>query len=53
MEPNRQYAETSKAVKMRSPRGQHEAIGMRADLSKDHIELLSEVRGTYEPNTEN
>ncbi|WP_347332793.1 LPS export ABC transporter periplasmic protein LptC [Marinimicrobium locisalis] len=53
VEPNRQYAHTSKAVKMRSPRGQHEAIGMRADLSKDHIELLSEVRGTYEPETEN
>lgn len=53
VEPNRQYAETSKAVKMRSPQGQHEAIGMRADLSKDHIELLSEVRGIYEPTTAN
>lgn len=53
VEPNRQYAETSKAVKMRSPQGHHQAVGMRADLSKDHIELLSEVRGTYEPNTEN
>lgn len=49
IEPARQFAETDKAVKMRSPEGRHQAVGMRADLEKDYIELLSEVRGTYEP----
>ncbi|UZJ44820.1 LPS export ABC transporter periplasmic protein LptC [Marinimicrobium sp. C6131] len=49
VEPNRQFAQTDKAVTMRSPQGRHDAVGMRADLAEDHIELLSEVRGTYEP----
>ena len=49
VEPNRQFAQTDKAVTMRSPQGRHDAVGMRADLAEDQIELLSEVRGTYEP----
>lgn len=49
VEPNRQFAHTDKAVTMRSPQGRHDAIGMRADFAKDYVELLSEVRGTYEP----
>lgn len=53
VEPNRQFAQTDKAVTMRSPQSQHEAVGMRADLARDHIELLSEVRGTYEPRQGN
>lgn len=53
VEPNRQFAQTDKAVTMRSPQGRHDAVGMRADLAKDHIELLSEVRGTYEPRQGN
>lgn len=48
--PARQFAETDKAVKMRSPQGVTDAVGMRADLERDTIELLSEVRGTYESN---
>lgn len=48
--PNRQFAETDKAVKMRSPQGETDAVGMRANLERDHIELLSEVRGTYTSN---
>lgn len=48
IEPDRQFAQTDKAVKMRSPQGRNRAVGMRADLGKDHIELLSEVRGTYD-----
>lgn len=49
IEPNRQYAETDKAVTMRSPRSQHTAVGLRAYLDRDYIELLSEVEGRYEP----
>lgn len=45
----RQYAETDKAVKMRAQQGQLDTLGMKAFLSEDRIELLSEVRGTYEP----
>jgi len=48
--PARQFAETDKAVKMRSPQGVTDAVGMRADLEQDTIELLSQVRGTYESN---
>lgn len=48
IEPDRQFAETDKAVNMRSPQGRNEAVGMRANLGHDHIELLSEVRGTYD-----
>lgn len=45
----RQYAETDKAVKMRAQQGQLDTLGMKAFLSEDRIELLSEVRGIYEP----
>ncbi len=44
-----QYAETDKAVKMRAQQGQLETLGMRAYLSEDRIELLSQVRGVYAP----
>lgn len=44
-----QYAETDKAVKMRAQQGHLDTIGMKAFLSEDRIELLSQVRGTYEP----
>ncbi|SRR5690606_33161116 len=47
--PGKQYAETDKAVKMRAQLGQLETLGMRAYLSEDRIELLSNVRGTYAP----
>jgi lipopolysaccharide export system protein LptC len=44
-----QFAETSKAVTMRAAKSQITAIGMRADMKRDHIELLSHVKGNYEP----
>jgi lipopolysaccharide export system protein LptC len=44
-----QFAETSKAVTMRAAKSQITAIGMRADIKRDHIQLLSNVKGTYEP----
>lgn len=44
-----QYAETDKAVNMRAQQGHLDTIGMKAFLSEDRIELLSQVRGTYEP----
>lgn len=52
IEPERQYAETDKAVMMRNPRARHTAVGLRARLDRDRIELLSEVKGTYEPPPE-
>ena len=47
--PERQFAKTDKPVKMLAPRGNQDAIGLEADLGKNRIQLLSEVRGTYAP----
>ena len=44
-----QFAQTSKAVTMRAAKSQITAVGMRADMKREHIELLSNVKGTYEP----
>lgn len=44
-----QFAETSKAVTMRAAKSQITATGLRADMKREHIELLSNVKGTYEP----
>jgi lipopolysaccharide export system protein LptC len=44
-----QFAETDKAVTMRAAPGIMSTLGMRADIKNDHIELLSKVKGTYEP----
>lgn len=44
-----QFAETGKAVTMRSAKSQVKALGMHADIKREHIELLSHVKGTYEP----
>jgi len=44
-----QFAETSKAVTMRAAKSQITAVGMHADMKREHIELLSHVKGTYEP----
>jgi lipopolysaccharide export system protein LptC len=49
VKPGEQYAETDKAVKMRSPQGVTDAVGMRALMEEDRVELLSEVRGRYDP----
>jgi lipopolysaccharide export system protein LptC len=44
-----QFAQTDKAVTMRAAKSQITAVGMRSDMKREHIELLSNVKGTYEP----
>ena len=44
-----QFAETSKAVTMRAAKSQITGTGMHADMKRDRIQLLSNVKGTYEP----
>lgn len=50
LKPETQYAETDKPVMINAPDSKTQAIGMRADLNRDRIELLSNVRGVHEPN---
>jgi len=49
--PHVKYVETAAAVKIKDERGVTTAIGMRADLRQRRVALLSEVRGTYEPQS--
>ncbi len=49
--PYVKYMKTAAAVKIKDGRGRTAAIGMRADLRQRRVELLSEVRGTYEPQS--
>jgi lipopolysaccharide export system protein LptC len=44
-----QFAETDKAVKMRSAKGQIDAIGMDADLAQSRLQLKSQVKAVYDP----
>lgn len=44
-----QFAQTDKAVTMRAAKSQITAVGMRANMKREHIALLSNVKGTYEP----
>lgn len=44
-----QFAETSKAVTMRAAKSQIAGTGMHADMKRDRIQLLSNVKGTYAP----
>lgn len=44
-----QFAETDKAVTMRSAKTHLETQGLRANFKQDQIELLSNVTGNYEP----
>lgn len=44
-----QFAETDKAVTMRSAKTHLETQGLRAYLKQDQIELISNVTGTYAP----
>lgn len=46
---NTQFAQTDKAVNMRSAKGQMDAIGMEADLAKSWLTLKSQVKAAYEP----
>jgi len=45
-----QFAETDKAVKMLSAKGQIDAIGMSADLANSRVQLHSQVNAVYEPH---
>ena len=49
LHPIEQFAETDKAVKMRSPKGQMDAVGMTAHMQEDRVQLKSQVRAVYEP----
>lgn len=44
-----QFAETDKAVNMRSAKGQMNAVGMDADLTQSRLQLKSQVKAVYEP----
>ncbi len=44
-----QFADTSKAVTMRAAKSQITGTGMHADMKRDRIQLLSNVKGNYEP----
>jgi len=44
-----QFAETDKAVKMLSAKGQIDAIGMDADLAQSRLQLKSQVKAVYDP----
>ena len=47
--PVEKLAETREPVKITSPLGEIEAVGMRADLAQGKIKLLSKVRGKHVP----
>lgn len=47
--PREQFAETDKAVKMRSAKGQIDAKGMDADLAQSRLQLKSQVKAVYDP----
>jgi len=49
VKPKRQYAETDKPVMIITADSKTEAVGMRAFLQHDKIQLLSKVRGIHEP----
>ena len=49
--PHAKYVETAEAVKIKDDSGVTTAVGMRADLNHRRVELLSKVRGVYEPQS--
>lgn len=49
VKPKRQYAETDKPVMIVSAGSTTKAVGMKAFLQRDKIQLLSKVRGIHEP----
>ena len=49
--PHAKYAETAAPVRIKDGRGVTTATGMRADLNQRRVELLSKVRGSYEPQS--
>ena len=48
--PKTKHAITSKDILFEQPGHQVQAKGMKADLEKKHIRLLSQARGVYDPN---
>src|SRR5690606_12939668 len=46
---DRQFAHTDKPVTIQSDYGLTTAVGLQAELEAGRIELLSEVKGSYEP----
>lgn len=49
VKPEQQYAETDKPVMIVSAGSTTNAVGMKAFLQQDKIQLLSQVRGIHEP----
>ena len=47
--PAERYVETAAPARAVTPGGELRAIGVRAWLDQERLELLSEVRGSYEP----
>ena len=45
--PDKKYAETDNNVLLQDENGSTRAKGMKADIEKNRIQLLSNVRGTY------
>lgn len=48
LKPAQDYAETAAPVRIVSPQGVTESVGMRAHMPTRQVELLSKVRGHYE-----
>lgn len=48
--PADRYAETAAPARAITPGGELRAVGVRAWLDREQLELLSEVRGYYEPS---
>lgn len=48
--PADRYAETAAPARAVTPGGELRAVGVRAWLDREQLELLSEVRGHYEPS---
>ncbi len=46
--PEQEIVETADPVRMTTPNGVAEAVGLKADLKKEHLELLAKVRASYE-----
>jgi len=47
--PERDYAETDLPVRLTAPRMETEAVGLRAWLARERLELLNHVRSRHEP----
>ena len=48
VKPEQQFAQTDKPVKISNKYGRTQAVGMKANLKTERVELLSNVRGIHE-----